>query len=101
MGVVVHSYWSRWNSKTESKKYSGFTNAIELLEHCHELGAGGLQVGVSKWTEDFAKKVRDRRGKVGVYLGRAVGCSGGGEDVCWAEREKVHAKEEGGMVGRS
>src|SRR5712671_2389768 len=56
MGVVVHSYWSRWNSKTESKKYPGFTNAIQLLEHCHELGAGGLQVGVSKWTEDFAKK---------------------------------------------
>ena len=42
MGVVVHSYASRWNSKIESQKYPSFSNAIDLLEHCHKIGAGGI-----------------------------------------------------------
>jgi hypothetical protein len=58
MGIVVHSYGNRWNSKIESKKYPGFKDAVELMEHCHQIGAGGVQVGVSKWTGDFGKKVR-------------------------------------------
>jgi len=101
MGVVVHSYWSRWNSKTESKKYPAFTNAIELLEHCHELGAGGLQVGVSKWTDDFAKKIRDRREKLGLYLEGSIGLPGKAEDVSRFEQEIVNAKEAGARVVRT
>ncbi|MBU1820542.1 MAG: twin-arginine translocation signal domain-containing protein, partial [Bacteroidetes bacterium] len=34
MGIVVHSYASRWNSKTPSTSYPGFTTALDLLEHC-------------------------------------------------------------------
>ncbi|RYD93265.1 MAG: sugar phosphate isomerase/epimerase, partial [Sphingobacteriales bacterium] len=68
MGVVVHSYGSRWNSKVESKKYPGFTNAIELIEHCKEIGAGGVQTVVKDWSADFAKKVRSEREKTGLYL---------------------------------
>ena len=34
MGVVVHSYWARWNSKTASDNYPSFTNALQLLRHC-------------------------------------------------------------------
>ena len=73
MGIVVHSYGSRWNSKIQSQKYPGFTNAIELLEHCHQIGAGGIQVVVKDWTEDFAKKLRDRREKLGLYLEGSIG----------------------------
>ena len=58
MGVVVHSYANRWKSKVASQKYPGFTNAIDLIEHCHKIGAGGVQVVVKEWTSDFAKKVR-------------------------------------------
>jgi sugar phosphate isomerase/epimerase len=101
MGVVVHSYWSRWNSKTESRKYPGFSNAIDLLEHCHELGAGGLQVGVSNWTQGFAKKVRDRREKLGLYLEGSIGLPGRREDVSRFEQEVIHAKEAGAKVLRT
>ena len=30
MGIVVHSYASRWNAKTPSTQYPGFANAAEL-----------------------------------------------------------------------
>jgi len=101
MGIVVHSYASRWNSKVESKKYSSFTNAIDLLEHCHEIGAGGIQVVVKDWTLDFGKKVRERREKLGMYLEGSVGVPGKTEDVAKFEQEVVAAKEAGAQVIRT
>jgi hypothetical protein len=68
MGIVVHSYGARWNSKVESKTYPGFQNALDLINHCHSIGAGGVQVGVSNWSLDFAKQVRDTRENLGLYL---------------------------------
>ena len=50
MGIVVHSYAGRWQSKLKSDKYPGFLNAIDLLEHCHQIGAGGMQVVVKDWS---------------------------------------------------
>src|SRR5258705_13333504 len=101
MGIVVHSYWSRWNSKIESKKYPGFSNAIDLLEHCHQLGAGGLQVGVGNWSEDFAKKVRDRREKLNLYLEGSIALPGKAEDVSRFEQDVINAKEAGARVMRT
>ena len=60
MGVVVHSYGARWQSKENSQKYPAFADAIDMMEHCKQIGAGGVQVLVSGWADDFAKKVRDR-----------------------------------------
>ena len=37
MGIVVHSYGARWNSKVESKNYPGFQNALDLINHCHSI----------------------------------------------------------------
>jgi hypothetical protein len=58
MGVVAHSYHLRRSSRNSSLKYPPFKDAIELLEHCHSLGAGGAQVGVDGWQAAFGKRVR-------------------------------------------
>ncbi len=101
MGVVVHSYGSRWNSKVESKTYPGFSNAIDLIEHCHQIGAGGVQVVVGGWTTDFAKKVRDKREKLGLYLEGSIGVPKKAEDVPGFEKEVMNAKEAGAQVLRT
>lgn len=101
MGVVVHSYATRWNSKIESEKYPGFSNAIDLIEHCHTIGAGGVQVGVRDWTTDFAKKVRDRREKLGLYLEGSIGLPATSSDVANFEKEVISAKEAGAQVLRA
>ncbi len=101
MGVIVHSYSIRWNAKTESKNYPAFTDAIQLLEHCHELGAGGIQVTLNNWTSDFAKKVRDRREKLGLYLEGSIGLPKTVEDVATFEKEVLAAKEAGAQVLRT
>ena len=101
MGIVVHSYASRWNSKAESKKYPGFMNAIDLLEHSHEIGAGGIQVVIKDWTLDFGKKVRERREKLEMYLEGSLGVPGKPEDAAKFEQEIVAAKEAGAQIIRT
>ena len=101
MGIVVHSYGNRWNSKVESKNYPGFLNALELIDHCHQIGAGGVQVVVKDWSADFAKKVRDQREKLGLYIEGSIGLPGKSEDVLRFEQEVINAKEAGAMVLRT
>jgi sugar phosphate isomerase/epimerase len=101
MGVVVHSFASRWNPKEESQKYPGFTNAIQLIEHCHQIGAGGVQVGVNQWTNSFARKVRDKREKLGMYLEGSIALPKKPENVAMFEQEVKYAREAGVQVLRT
>ncbi|MEJ7767990.1 MAG: TIM barrel protein [Chitinophagaceae bacterium] len=101
MGVVVHSYASRWQSKVASGRYPGFLSAVDLVEHCHKIGAGGVQVVVKDWTADFAKKVRDKREQLGLYLEGSIGVPATIEDVPRFEREVINAKEAGAIILRT
>lgn len=101
MGVSVASYAMRWKSAAKSERYAGFENALDLLDHCHQLGAGGLQVGVRNWTEDFAGKVRSRREKLDLYLEGQIGLPKQEEDIHRFEREVIAAKEAGAVILRA
>jgi sugar phosphate isomerase/epimerase len=101
MGVVVHSYASRWNSKAESKKYPGFSNAIEMMEHCHSIGAGGVQVLVRDWDKDFAARVRSTREKLGLYVEGSIALPKSAQDVAAFEKEVISSKEAGAGVLRA
>lgn len=101
MGIVVHSYANRWNSKVDSKKFPGFMNAIDLIEHCAKIQAGGVQVGVNNWSQDFAMKVRDKREKLGLYLEGSIGLPKKSEDVSTFEKEVISAKEAGATILRT
>ena len=101
MGIVVHSYGNRWNSKVASQKYPGFKDAVDLMDHCHQINAGGLQVVVKDWTTDFAKKVRSRREKLGLYLEGSIGVPHKAEEVARFEQEVKNAKEAGAQILRT
>ncbi len=100
MGVVVHSY-SRYGSKAESQKYPGFKDALDLMRHCHSIGAGGIQTTVGGWTEEFSGKMRDEREKLGMYLEGSIGVPKNPEDVARFEKEVLAAKEAGASVLRT
>jgi len=101
MGIVVHSYAIRGNPKVESKKYPGFQNAVELVEHCHAIGAGGVQTVVKDWHIDFAKKVREKCEKLDMYLEGSIGLPNKAEDIATFENEVKNAKEAGIRVLRT
>lgn len=101
MGVIIHSYGNRWQSKIQSKNYPGFLNAIELMEHCHKIGAGGVQLGMKNWAPDFVKKVRDRREKLGLYLEGSIALPKKTEDLPAFEQEVINGREAGARVLRT
>ena len=101
MGIVVHSYASRWNAKQPSTKYPGFTNAAELMEHCHSIGAGGVQTTVRDWTPEIARKLRDQKEKWGMYLEGSIGLPRNADEVPRFEQEVKTAKEAGAVILRT
>lgn len=101
MGIVVHSYAFRWNAKTPSAKYPSFATAIDLLEHTYEIGGAGVQVMVNGWTADFAKKVRERREKLGLYLEGSISLPEERSDIMTFTQAVVNAKEAGVSVLRT
>ena len=101
MGVVVHSYGMRGSNRITSSKYPGFENALDLMRHCHSIGAGGIQTTVGGWADDFAKKVRDEREKLGMYLEGSIGLPKSAEDVSRFEKEMLLAKEAGAKILRT
>jgi sugar phosphate isomerase/epimerase len=101
MGVVVHSYGIRYGSKVESQTYPAFKDAIDLMRHCHTIGAGGIQTTVGGWSKDFSKSVRAEREKLGMYLEGSISLPKNQEEVAKFETEVLMAKEAGATVLRT
>lgn len=101
MGIVVHSYGARWNSTSVVGNLPGFQNAIDLIQHCHRIGAGGVQVGVNNWSLDFAKQVRTTRENLGLYLEGSIALPKEKSDLERFEKEVETAKEAGATVLRT
>lgn len=101
MGIVVHSYGTRWQSTLPSEKYPGFKNAIDLLEHCHRIGVGGIQVQVHDWALDFSRQVRSKREKFDMFLEGSVSLPRTKEDVPRFEQDLAAAAEAGASIVRT
>ena len=84
-----------------SLDYPGFSDALGLIRHCDEIGAGGVQVGVSGWTDDFSKKVREEREKRGLYLEGSISLPKEESAIDKFEKEVLAAKEAGATVLRT
>ncbi len=101
MGVVVHSYGARFGSKVASQKYPAFNNAIDLMEHCKSIGAGGIQVVIKDWAEDFSKKVREKREKYDMYLEGSIQLPKTADSVAQFDKDVKAAKEAGATIIRT
>ncbi len=101
MGLVVHSYSARYGSKVASQKYPAFNSAVDLIEHCHQIGSGGVQVVVKDWATDFSKKVRDLREKYDMYLEGSIQLPKSSDAVGQFEKDIKSAKEAGATIIRT
>jgi sugar phosphate isomerase/epimerase len=101
MGLSIASYMIRWRSKLKSETYPGWTDPLEVLDHCRTLGAGCLQIGVGGWQSDFAGKVRDKRESLGLALEGQIGLPKSGADVPAFEGSVRAAKEAGAVILRT
>jgi 3-oxoisoapionate decarboxylase len=86
MGIAWTSYMTYWRPK----------DAFALLEHCHELGAAGIQTTLS----GDLKKFRARAEQLGMYVEGMVPLPKNG-DVAVFEQALQNAKEAGATALRA
>ena len=58
LGMVIHSFSSRWRSRHSSIKHPAFRDVLDVMDYLRGLGTGSLQIGVDGWTLDLAHKAR-------------------------------------------
>jgi sugar phosphate isomerase/epimerase len=90
LGVVAYSYSIR-----------RFTEPLEFVEHCHQLGAGGVQVGLGPRDRDDTARLRAKLEAYGMYLEGVVRLPKDRADVDRFAAEVRTAKEAGATVLRT
>lgn len=101
MGIVIHSYWKRWQGKYSNIKYPPFEHALDVLDHVRDLGVGSLQTLVGGWTAEFAGKVRGTCESYSIALEGSIALPKNEGDVARFEQEVRIAKEAGAVIFRS
>ena len=102
LGITMASYMQRWRKRgTPESGNPPWNDALDVLDHCQVLGAGCLQIGVAKWTEGFAGKVRDKRESLGIHLEGQVRLPWKEKDTERFESDIRAAKETGASVLRA
>lgn len=101
MGLTIWSYNIRWRNRSSNGRKSGWRNALDVLDHCRDLGAGCLQIGAQGWQKDFVRQVRDKRENLGIAIEGQIGLPRNKQDLGRFEAELLGAREAGATVLRS
>ena len=101
MGIVIHSYAFRASRNQRSQTYPPFKDAVELLEHVHTYGAGGVQTRTSGWTKAFAHRIRRTCEELGMFIEGSISAPRSESDLERFESEVAIAKEAGVSVFRT
>ncbi len=101
MGIVIHSYWKRWQGKYSNIKYPPFEHALDVLDHVRDLGVGSLQTLVGGWTAEFAGQVRATCESYTIKLEGSITLPKNENDVARFEQEVRIAKEAGAVIFRA
>ena len=102
LGFTVWSYNILWRQRNDDNPpQPAWKDALDVLDHCQEIDAGCLQIGVRGWEKDFAKKVRDKREDIGVILEGQISLPKKEKDVERFKRDLLAAKEAGASVLRT
>jgi len=99
LGVDMNSYGIRWSSATPPE--ARFKNVLQMLEHCEQLGAGGIQARIDAWENDFAEKVRAKLESSQMYLEGQVGLPREQAEVARFEAVARSAKAAGASILRT
>lgn len=89
MGIASTCYMTAWRPR----------DTYAFLEHCDALGAGGIQAFLSSTDPAYARKLRARAEKAGMYLEFMIGMPG--EDTSAFEAAVKAAREAGGLCVRA
>ena len=101
MGFSQATYAVRWRSKKIVDGLPVFENALDVIDHCVTVNAGGSQLGVGGWTKAFAKQVRKKCETHGLYFEGQIRLPQEDEDISRFENDLIASKEAGATINRT
>ena len=101
LGVCTYSYNFHWKAARDGQPKVRFKDTIEFLEYCHQLSAGGVQIGVGSRDPDYPNKLRAKAESYGMYFEGQAGLPQQSSDVDRFDGEIHAAREAGAAVVRT
>jgi sugar phosphate isomerase/epimerase len=101
LGVCIHSYMIRPAAERSGGKGGAFAEPINFLEHCHRLGAGGIQVGLGTRDETYTSKLRRQAEAYEMFIEGITDLPGDQAGVERFEAQVRTAKRAGAKVIRA
>ncbi len=68
MGIGTASYSQRGRADRNIEPQRRFTETLQFLEHCRQLGAGGIQAPLTSLDEAYTNSVREKAAEHGMYV---------------------------------
>jgi sugar phosphate isomerase/epimerase len=101
LGICTDSYaLRRREDRNVTDPAQRFFEPMKFLEHCHGLGAGGVQVGIGRRDETYARQLHRQAEEWGMFLEGTGSLSRDQADLERFEAEVVTAKNAGATVIR-
>jgi sugar phosphate isomerase/epimerase len=100
LGIVAESFAVR-RAADRDRGADGFHDPLVFLEHCHRLGAGGIQLPLGVRDKSYAARLRARLDDHAMYLEGSVGLPRDRADVDRFATEVRTAREAGATVVRT
>ena len=101
LGICTYSYGIHWRAAREGNPGARFKDVLGLLDHCKEIGAGGVQIGLAKQDSDYARQVRAKSEAHGLFYEGLTSPPKDVSDLARFEKEIVLMKEAGATVIRT
>src|SRR2546428_2410919 len=101
LGVCTYSYNIHWKAARDGHPKARFKDTLEFLEYCHQLGAGGVQIGVGSREAEYSKKLRERAEAYEMYFEGQTSLPQQTSEVDRFDAEIHAAKEAGAEVVRT
>ena len=101
LGIGMHSYGFHWQAGRDQSPQAKFSDALDFLEYCHTLGAGGVQVTIRSRDKEYAQKIRAKAEKYAMYFEGQLSLPKDDTDVERFKRDLTLAKEAGATVVRT
>jgi len=101
LGVCTDSYALRSRAnRNAGEGEERFTEPVRFLTYCHNLGAGGVQVGIGRRDETYARQLHRQAEQWGMFVEGTGGLPRDQTDLERFEAEVVTAKNAGVQVIR-
>lgn len=100
LGIAQFSYSARLRTNRAAKPGKRLSEPLNFIDHCHKVGAGGVQMNLGIRDKTYATKVRQKAEAYGMFIEGSVSLPKERPDVERFEAALRTAKQTGANVAR-